>query len=159
MSEKLVEIIPGIHIKTKMEGDKEWLWDVVRTKYVVAGPEEWVRQQVVHYLLEKKNVPKALIAVEKTVQVNGLNKRFDILVYDQKTQPLLMVECKAPKIDLDEKTFEQISRYNLSLKVPYWFVTNGLKNYCCYFDEAKNQLQILAEIPQFQEMLSDVQKP
>jgi len=154
MSVKIIEIIPGSTIKTKVENGKELLWDVVRAKYVVAGPEEWVRQSVLHYLIKDKEVPKGLIAVEKTVKVNGLNKRFDILVYNQKTQPILIVECKAPSVALDKKTFEQISRYNLSLKVPYWFVTNGTNNYCCYFDGAKNKLHVLSEIPQFQEMLS-----
>ncbi len=156
MTEKLVEIIPGSHIKTKVENGKELLWDVIRAKYVVAGPEEYVRQKVLHYLIKHKNVPKGLIAIEKTVKVNGMNKRFDILVYDSKTQPIFIVECKAPRVQIDKLTFEQISRYNLSLQVPYWLVTNGTTNYCCYFDADKNELKVLSEIPDFNEMLASV---
>jgi len=157
MSEKLIELIPGSQVKTKLDQGKELVWDIIRAKYVVAGPEEWVRQQVVHYLIKEKKVPKSLISVEKTVKVNDMNKRFDILVFNQKTEPILIVECKAPEVPINQKTFEQISRYNLSLKVPYWYVTNGRKNYCCYFDGSKRQLHVLPEIPQFQEMLCNVQ--
>jgi len=119
----------------------------------VEGPEETVRQLIVHFLINEKNVPKGRIAIEKTFVVGSKKKRFDILVFDTKSQPLLIVECKAPNVSINEKTFEQISTYNLSLHVTYWLVTNGRKHYCCYFSAAANALQLLEEIPDYTRMM------
>src|ERR1700742_4770526 len=96
-----------------------FIFDDARKKWVSLTPEEWVRQHVLHYLIQDKGYPKSLIAVERGIELNGLQKRFDLVVFDNKGQPNIIIECKAPEEKLNEKVFEQIARYNLSLRVNY----------------------------------------
>ena len=87
------------------------------------------------------------MALEKALKVNGMLRRWDLLIYDQATRPVFLVECKAPKVKITQKTFEQIARYNLSLQVPYLLVTNGRQSYCCQIDFAAQSFSFLKEIP------------
>ena len=112
--------------RLKKTDDKLWIFDLIRRKYVVLQPEEWVRQHVVHFLIEEKGYPKSLINVEKKLSVNGLTKRYDVVVYSKKGVVLLVVECKAPNVTITQQTFDQIARYNLSLNAQYLMVTNGI---------------------------------
>lgn len=130
----------------KTEAGKQWIFDIVRKKYLRLLPEELVRQLVVLYLL-KLGYTKSRIAIEKEISVNQRKKRFDILVYDQKLQPIILVECKAPSIKITQKTFEQIAWYNMSLKVDYLIVTNGIDTFCCEMDYGANSFRYLAVIP------------
>jgi len=97
-------------------------------------PEEFVRQLTLHYLFELATSSKRLISVEKQIKVNGITKRFDILLYDDQANPYLLVECKAPKVSLTDLTFQQISFYNVELKVPLLLITNGRDSYFCKVD-------------------------
>jgi len=128
---------------------KQFIFDFVRQKFVSLTPEEWVRQHILHYLIYDKNFSKNLIAVERGIELNGLQKRFDIVVFSREGIPKMIIECKAPEEKLDEKVFEQIARYNLSLKVDYLWVTNGKKNYCCKLKEGIESLHL---IPSFNEI-------
>ena len=110
------------------ESGVKQIFDPVRKKYVSLSPEEWVRQHVLHYLLEK-NYSASLIAVEREISVNDVQKRFDIVVYDRDTRPLIIVECKAQGEPLGRNVLMQISAYNLSLKGQYFWLTNGEDNY------------------------------
>lgn len=125
------------------------VFDPIRRKYLVKGPEEIVRQLVIQYLIQEKEYVKNRMAVEKMLKINERIKRFDILVYDENTNPLLLVECKAPNVKVTEDTFHQIANYNLALKVKYLLVTNGIKTYCCQMDYLTQSFEFLHEVPSF----------
>ena len=126
---------------------------MVRRKYVALTPEEWVRQHVLQYLIMTKSVPKALIAVEMSLVLHQQAKRADVVLYDRQTMPLLMVECKAPSVVLNQAVLEQITRYNMVLQVPFWWITNGLQHFIYHINYADNNYTFLADIPTFGEML------
>ena len=136
---------PEPDFRIKKEGGKEFIFDSLRKKWLVLTPEEWVRQNFIQYLIKTKNYPSSLIAIEKEIQLGELKKRFDILVYDNKHQPWMMIECKAAEIKLDEKVLEQILRYNISLPVEYIVITNGEMTYA--WQRKNNSLDDIDEIP------------
>ena len=116
---------PEPEFRIKREGNKDFLFDPMRKKWIVLTPEEWVRQNFIQYLVRVKNYPAPLIAVEKEIQLNELKKRFDILVYNNHHLPWMMVECKAAGITLDDAVLQQVLRYNISVPVNYIIITNG----------------------------------
>lgn len=134
---------PGFRIK-KEEG-REYIFDALRKKWVALTPEEWVRQNFVQYLLQVKNYPASLIALEKEIKLGELKKRFDILVYDNNHQPWMMIECKAVEVNLDEKVLEQVLRYNVSVPVAFIVITNGEKTYA--WQRLTSGLEMLEDIP------------
>ena len=117
---------------------------------MVLQPEEWVRQHCVHYLMNEKNYPISLINVEKELKINDLKKRYDIVVFNPDGSIHLIVECKAPKITIDQTTFDQIARYNLALNATYLMVTNGLNHYYCMMDFDAEKYQFLRDIPEYE---------
>jgi hypothetical protein len=123
------------------------IYDPIRRKYLVLQPEELVRQFVLQYLNLEKKYPFKQIRTEKSLIINELQKRCDILIYDKQIQPYLLVECKAAHIPIDQAVFEQIARYNLVLQVPYLLVTNGLQTYCCEMNYEKQSFRFLSAIP------------
>lgn len=134
-------------LKLKQVNGKRFVWDFIRSKWLVLQPEEMVRQLLIHYLLEDLGINKNKIAIEKGLTVNTLQKRCDILIYDKVFSPLLLIECKAPAIKLNQSVFEQIAQYNLALKVPYLLVSNGPQAYCCAIDFEQKDFQFLDTIP------------
>ena len=140
--------LPFYNITIKEENGKQFIYDDIRKKYLSFTPEEWVRQNFIKYLISEKNVPASLIVIEKGLKLNELSKRADVLIY-KNASPILLVECKAPKVKITQDTFDQISRYNLTFKVPYLIVTNGLNHYCCKIDIENNSYVFLEEIPDF----------
>lgn len=142
--------LPGFDYQVKKQQDTWMIFDVIRKKYVVLTPEEWVRQHVVHYLLAEKACPPALIAVEREIDLYGLRRRFDIVVFDRQAAPWLLVECKAPSVTLSQKVFDQVFRYNLTLGASYVAVTNGVQHYCARPDE-KEKICLLNDFPRFDE--------
>ena len=132
---------------TKKENGKVKIFDPIRKKYLVATPEESVRQLLTLYLLEDLSYSKNAISIEKMLIVNGLQKRFDILVYDENTKPFLIVECKSPKIKITDDVFRQAAVYNFELQAPYLVVCNGLETYCCKMDYEKKSFEFLENLP------------
>ena len=110
-------------------------------------PEEWVRQHVVQYLLIEKKYPKSWINVEKVLKINGLTKRYDVVVFNNDGSILILVECKAPEVKISQHTFDQIARYNLTMKAQYLMVTNGQNHYFCQMDFDKEQYLFLKDLP------------
>ncbi|MBI2729778.1 MAG: type I restriction enzyme HsdR N-terminal domain-containing protein [Sphingobacteriales bacterium] len=110
---------PEYPYKIKKEKDREFIFDEIRKLWVRLTPEEWVRQNFLRYLLDEMKYPSSLIAVEKEIKLNELNKRVDIIVYNQNTEPWLMIECKSMDEVLDGKVAMQILRYNIALPVVY----------------------------------------
>lgn len=116
---------------------------------MVLTPEEWVRQHVVQYLLIEKQYPKSLINIEKVLKVNGLTKRYDIVVFNTDGSIFLLVECKAPEVKISQLTFDQIARYNMTMKAQYLMVTNGQNHYFCQMDFENEQYVFLSELPAY----------
>ena len=139
---------PEYQFDLKTLSGKKSILDIIRKKYVAATPEEIVRQYIIHYLVNEKFYPKSLLAVEMPLTLNQLKKRCDIVAY-KNNQPHLIVECKAPKVKLDQATFEQVSTYNLKLKVPYLLITNGVENCCAQVDFRNNTYRFLNFIPDY----------
>ncbi|MFK8266981.1 type I restriction enzyme HsdR N-terminal domain-containing protein [Capnocytophaga cynodegmi] len=128
---------------------KLFIFDEIRKKFVALQPEEWVRQHVIHFLIEEKKVPKSLINVEKEITINGLVKRYDIVVFSRNGNILLVVECKAPTMQISQAVFDQIARYNLMLKSEILMITNGLNHYFCQMDYEKGKYLFLKELPEY----------
>jgi type I site-specific restriction endonuclease len=144
----------SFHFKLKEEQDKTYIFDEVRSKYLVLTPEEWVRQHCVHYLVHLKQVPPGLISVEKGIKLNGKRLRYDAVVYSKQGNPVLLVECKAPEVSIVQETFHQIAAYNIELDVPFLWVTNGLKHFFCYINKNEKKVQYLKELPNYLQMNS-----
>ncbi len=141
--------LPGYSFKLKESSGKVQILDELRKKYVVLTPEEWVRQHIVQYLIQEKKYPSSLIAIEIGLKYNQLQKRADVLVYDRQGTPFLLVECKAPEVKITQDVFHQIAVYNMSFKVKYLLVTNGMDHFICEMDYTNNSYQFLKEIPVF----------
>lgn len=125
------------------------IFDEIRKKFVVLQPEEWVRQHVIRFLMEEKGYPKSLISVEREITINGLSKRFDVVVFSPSANVSLVVECKAPSVVITQSVFDQIARYNLSLNADLLMVTNGLTHYYCQMDYNQKKYHFLNELPKY----------
>ena len=140
---------PPYSFRFKNSENKIAVFDDQRKKFVILTPEEWVRQHCVQFLKNEKKFPATLINLEKQLKIAGLTKRYDIVVFNTDGSIQLIVECKAPSVKITQDTFDQIARYNLTLKADYLMVTNGLQHYYCQLDyEAKNY-NFLPEIPEY----------
>ncbi len=144
--------LPTYQFRIKRSKDQKEIFDSIRRKFVLLTPEEWVRQNIIRYLVEEKKFPETLIAVEKSLTLNKLKKRTDIVIYASSGKPLLIVECKAPEVKINQKVFEQIARYNLTLQVKYLMVSNGLEHYCSFINFSKGEFTFINEIPEYQEL-------
>jgi hypothetical protein len=141
--------LPDFDLKIKSKENKYFILDIIRKKYVVLTPEEWVRQNFLHFLIDHKKYPVSLIAVEKQLKINNLSKRTDILIFDKNAQPDIIVECKAPSVRISQDTFDQIARYNLNLKAKYLIITNGLQHYFAKMDQKEKKYEFLEDIPEY----------
>ena len=135
--------------KLKYSENKTLIFDIIRKKYVILTPEEWVRQHVVHFLLKEKNYPISLITVEKQLKINTRIKRTDIVVFNKQGTPEVLIECKAPSVKITQATFDQIARYNLTANSKYLMVTNGLAHYFCQIDSIRETYIFLEDIPSY----------
>jgi hypothetical protein len=111
-----------------------------------------VRQLFTRYLIEEKGYPASLMMTEYTLKIHKLVKRCDIIVFNRLKEPVLLVECKAPEIRITQDVFDQVARYNISFKVSYLLVTNGMKHYCCRVDFSSGKISFLDSIPSFEEI-------
>ena len=133
----------------KSDGEKTYIFDLVRKKYLLLTPEEWVRQNFIYYLNKEKKYPLGLMGVEQMVKYNSLKTRADIVMYNTEGKANIIVECKAPDVKITQETFNQIAKYNSQLKVKYLLVTNGINHYCCKMDYESNRITFLEEIPSY----------
>jgi hypothetical protein len=128
------------------------VFDMVRNRFVTLTPEEWVRQHVIHFLVQHKHYPASLMSVEVSLSYNRLRKRSDIIIYNAKGQPRMIIECKAPDVEVTEKVLEQAAMYNRSINVPYLFLTNGMIHHIGRIGE-NGEIEFLRELPDFEEMV------
>jgi len=139
----------NIFFRTREILGKKEIFDVVRQKYVALTPEETVRQSIIKHLYSEKNYPLPMFAIEKEIKINTLSKRFDIAVFNNRAIPIMIIECKAPMVNITQDTFDQIARYNMNFKVKFLVVTNGINTYCCMIDYLKNNYHFIKEIPDY----------
>lgn len=125
------------------------LFDEIRKKNIIITPEEWVRQHFVQYLIRQKHYPKTLIKLEGGHKLHGMSKRSDIVVFNPDGEKILLVECKAPSVVIDQKTFDQVARYNMVHKVSLVAVTNGLVHYYCRIDFESRDYKFIEELPDY----------
>ena len=135
------------NFRYKNKENKTYIFDIIRKKYVLLTPEEQVRQNLIHYIIYTKKYPPTLIAVEKQLDINGRKRRFDIVVFNSEMQPQILIECKAPNVIIDQKTFDQANQYNWLLKAPLLVLSNGKKHYICKIDFDRNKYEFLKDIP------------
>ncbi len=142
-------IFPPFDYKVRLYQGEQQIFDIIRNKYVVITPEEWVRQHLVHYLINKLNYPKGLIAVEKQVPLNGLNRRFDLVCYKRDGSVFLLVECKKSGVKLTQQVFDQAFCYNTELCAIHVAITNGNELLCGTFNDGK--IVLSSALPQYAE--------
>ena len=136
-------------IKNKLVNSKEYLFDELRKKWILSTPEEEVRQQFWKYLHFEKKYPVSLMAIEKTIVINGLNKRFDLLIYDRNGNPNIIVECKSRNVKINESALDQILSYQYKIGAKYLVLTNGNETYCIGIDLSSKKVTYLEDIPQY----------
>ena len=140
---------PFYTFRFKNSENKVSIFDEIRKKFIILTPEEWVRQHVVQFLLEEKKYPKSLINVEKVLKVNGLRKRYDVVVFNSDGSIFILIECKAPEIKISQATFDQIARYNMTMNSEFLMVTNGLNHYFCQMDFENEKYTFLENLPNY----------
>lgn len=133
-------------LRKRPDGSTEIL-DPVRNKYIILTPEEWVRQHFVQYLIKDCGLAAGRVAIEFSIEVNRMARRCDVVYFDEYGAPVLIVECKRPSVKINQDTFDQIARYNLTLNVPYLAVTNGLEHYYCTLDHKNKKYNFLRNLP------------
>ena len=141
--------LPEHTIKVKKTAQGLVVWDRLRRRFVALTPEEHVRQVFVEFLIVDRGFPAARMGNEVSLMLNGIKRRCDTVVSDDHGEPLVIVEYKAPSIQVTQKTFDQIVRYNMVLRARYLIVSNGLTHYCCHIDYDNNSYHFLEEIPSY----------
>ena len=144
--------LPQYEINITEKDGKRMIFDFLRRKYVALTPEEWVRQHFTHYLVEHKGYPKGLLGNEIELHIGNKKLRCDSILYNKVAQPQIIIEYKAPSVQVQQKTFDQISAYNLLLRVDYLIVSNGLQHYCCKMDYEQQKYCFLKDIPNYEKL-------
>lgn len=139
--------LPKADIKIKNEGEATLVWDIIRRKYIVLTPEEWVRQHFIHFLVDQFSYPKTLMKVETGLKVNKMDKRSDLVVLNRSGEPWMLVECKSPYVSIDQDTLIQAINYNRTYEAPYLVLTNGMSQVVCNID--KKGVEVIEELPPY----------
>lgn len=147
--------LPPFEIKLRGTKAQPQIFDILRKKYIALTPEEWVRQHFVHFLVEHKGYPAALMANEIQLKVGEKTLRADSVLYSRDLKPRMIIEYKAPHIPITQKVFDQISIYNMLLHVDYLVVSNGLQHYICKMDYNDKKNLFLEDIPDYEELLTE----
>jgi hypothetical protein len=144
--------LPRYSLKIASDGKQELIFDPIRKKYVKLTEEEWVRQNFIQYLVQDGKYAPGLIGVEVSFPFNRMKRRIDILIHDRKGNPVMIIECKAPEVAVDDKVFDQIVNYNMEYKVPYILVTNGMVHYICKVDHENKSWEFMNVIPTYEDL-------
>jgi hypothetical protein len=140
---------PEYRFRFQQEGNHMRIFDIVRKKYVSLTPEEWVRQHVIHFLVVEKDVPAGLIGVESEIRLFNTRKRFDVVLFDRSGTAILAIECKAPSVPVTQDVVDQLVRYNMTLKVKFLMLTNGLTHLFCKIDPENGNIKIIEDLPDY----------
>lgn len=138
--------------KVREDNGKRFIFDSIRKQYVRLTKEEWVRQNLIRYLVEEKKFPPSLMCVEKTLKLNNTTKRADVVIYKPATTAKMIVECKSPEIKIKQDTLDQAARYNMTLSVDYLLLTNGMEHFCLKLDYYEHAYVFLHQIPYYENL-------
>src|ERR1700757_1663713 len=144
--------LPPYPFKIIDEDGRLMLFDEIRKKHILITPEEWVRQHFVQYLINQKGYPKALIKLEGGLKLHGNARRTDIVVFNSSGEKILLIECKAPSVNIDQKVFDQVARYNMVHNVSLLAVSNGLKHYYCRINFESRDYIFIEELPHYRDL-------
>jgi hypothetical protein len=147
--------LPEFSFRFRKWDDKPQIFDTVRKKYVLLTPEEWVRQNFIAWLIQHKKYPAGLMGIEKEIEIHGLKKRYDAVVFNTNHFPEVLIECKAPEVEITQKVFDQIAIYNMKMQVRYLIVTNGMEHFCCVVDAEKRKYSFLETIPDYADLFGN----
>lgn len=147
--------LPQYKINVSNRNGRTVIFDDLRRKFVSLTPEEWVRQHFIHFLIEHKGYPKELLANEVEIMCGQKRLRCDSVLYDKSMQPQMIIEYKAPEIALTQKTLNQISAYNMLMKVDYLIISNGMQHFCCKTDYENRKFVLLKDIPSYDEICAN----
>jgi hypothetical protein len=145
---------PKTPLKLSKKGEEIYVWDIFRKRKLLLTPEEWVRQHVLHFLINNKEVPSQLIASEYSIEVNKMLRRCDGVIFNREGKAIAIIECKAPQIKLTEAVLHQIAQYNFKLRVNWLILSNGLQTIVAFVDQSTGHIQYFEEIPGFTQMSS-----
>jgi type I site-specific restriction endonuclease len=145
--------LPEYNFRIKKLDDRFLIFDSQRKRYVSLTPEEWVRQHFIRFLIEEKGYPAAYLAVEKQLSMNGMKKRCDAILYNELALPILIIELKAPTVQITQATFDQVAVYNAKLKVDFFMISNGIEHYCCKVDTLNSQYKFFPELPEYSKLI------
>lgn len=148
--------LPPFDYRFKTLAQKPAIFDVFRKKYVHLTPEEWVRQHLLHFLCAEKAYPAARISVEKRLQVEGQDRRYDAVVFGPEHQMLLLVECKAPSVPLNQQVFDQAARYNRILGVPFLLISNGLQHHMVKVDHVAGRYLFASDLLSYPDLVAEL---
>ena len=148
--------LPKAELRITTKDGKQQVFDILRRKYVALTPEEWVRQHFVHFLIHGKGYPAECIGNEVSIVLGRTKKRCDTVVYGCNAQPTMIVEYKSPSVEITQHVFDQISRYNIRLRVRWLIVSNGLNHYCCEVDYEGGTCRFVEDIPSYDEIKDTV---
>lgn len=148
--------LPAVSIEVKRCSDGvERIYDSLRGKFVALTPEEWVRQHFVAYLTGSLGYPAALMGNEVSLALNGTARRCDTVLFSrQGLQPLMIIEYKAPHIEITQRVFDQIVRYNMAMRARWLVVSNGMRHFCCEVDYVSRAVRFLRHVPDYAELVS-----
>lgn len=144
--------LPPVDLRIKEEDGIRKVFDKLRGKYVAMTPEEFVRQHFTSWLSNQLHYPASLMANEIGIEFNGMKKRCDTVVFNPDSTPLMIVEYKAPEVQITQNVFDQIVRYNMTLRASYLVVSNGINHYCCKIDYAGGTYHFIPTIPDYTEL-------
>ena len=144
--------LPPYPFKITEHNGQYTLFDEIRKKHIIITPEEWVRQHFVQYLINQKGYPKTLIKLEGGLKLHGNAKRTDIVVFNSLGEKILLIECKAPSVNIDQKVFDQVARYNMVHKVALLAVSNGLNHYYCRISFADHDYKFIEDLPDYRDL-------
>lgn len=141
--------LPGFDYQVSKAEGKIWIFDIIRKKRVVLTPEEWVRQHIIHFFINQLNYPKSLIKIESGLTYNRLQKRSDVVVHNREGKPWLLMECKAPDLQLNQNTIMQAAVYNQNIRAKYIAVSNGMKHVCYEVRDNVSETELLKSFPEY----------
>ena len=144
--------LPVANLRIRNVDGSPQVFDQLRHRFVALTPEEFVRQHFVSFLIHSKNFPAGLMGNEISLVQNGIKRRCDTLVTDRSGSPFVIVEYKAPTIEITQHVFDQIVRYNMVLRARYLIVSNGLRHFCCSIDYASGTYSFLPDIPPYDQL-------
>ncbi|MBQ8097966.1 MAG: type I restriction enzyme HsdR N-terminal domain-containing protein [Bacteroidaceae bacterium] len=144
--------LPPYETNIRQQNGRSQIFDILRRRYVALTPEEWVRQHFIHFLIDHKGYPSALMANEISLSVNGMWRRCDSVLFSKLNSPRMIMEYKAPSVKITQSVFSQINAYNQVLRVPYLVVSNGMQHYCCFIDYEQNAIRYLTDIPAYSDL-------